>query len=105
MGLYVRRRRLGRRAADQTRRRARQDIQGVTTMAAKLDLLSVGKGMLLPPHVETLQKDFTIHYLPPSPAERAAFLAPLADKIRFMQTTGFNGADAGLIGMLPKLEI
>jgi len=74
-------------------------------MAAKLDLLSVGKGMLLPPHVQALEKDFIIHYLPGNPAERAAFLAPLADKIRFMQTTGFNGADATLINALPKLEI
>jgi lactate dehydrogenase-like 2-hydroxyacid dehydrogenase len=74
-------------------------------MASKYDLISVGKGMLLPLHVETLQKDFTIHYLPGAPAERTAFLAPLADKVRFLQTTGFNGADAALINALPKLEI
>ena len=74
-------------------------------MATKHDLISVGKGMLLPPHVEALQQDFNILYMPGSPAERAAFLAPLADKVRFMQTTGFNGADAALMGALPKLEI
>lgn len=73
-------------------------------MAQKPDLLSVGKGMLLPPHVETLQKDFNIHYLP-STGDRPAFLTELADKIRFVQTTGFNGADAALINALPKLEI
>lgn len=72
---------------------------------AKHDLVSVGKGMLLPPHLEALQKDFNLHFLPAAPAERAAFLAPLADTVRFMQTTGFNGADAALITALPKLEI
>ena len=32
-------------------------------------------------------------------------LSKLADKTRFLQTTGFHGADAALINALPKLEI
>ncbi len=68
----------------------------------KPDLISVAP--LPPPQMAELEKDFTIHRLP-APAERMAFLKPLADKARFMLTSGFHGADAGLIGALPKLEI
>ncbi len=68
----------------------------------KPDLVSVAA--LPPSQMAELEKDFTIHRLP-KPEERAAFLKPLADKVRFLQTTGFHGADAQLIGALPKLEI
>jgi lactate dehydrogenase-like 2-hydroxyacid dehydrogenase len=70
----------------------------------KPDLISISKSMFLPPHVPDLEKDFTIHYLPP-PAERPAFLKSLADKVRFVQTTGTAGCDRTIIDALPKLEI
>ncbi|HEX6980189.1 MAG TPA: 2-hydroxyacid dehydrogenase [Alphaproteobacteria bacterium] len=68
----------------------------------KPDLISVAP--LLPKQMAELEQDFTIHKLPPVP-ERPAFLAKLADRVRFLQTTGFYGADAALINALPKLEI
>lgn len=68
----------------------------------KPDLISVAP--LLPRQMKELESDFTIHALP-GPAERPAFLAKLADRVRFLQTTGFYGADAALINALPKLEI
>jgi lactate dehydrogenase-like 2-hydroxyacid dehydrogenase len=58
----------------------------------------------MPKHMAELEQDFTIHKLPGA-AERAAFLSKFADKVRFLQTTGFHGADAALINALPKLEI
>lgn len=74
-------------------------------MAEKPDLISIGKGMMLPPHIETMEREFTVHFLPKDTAERPAFLKPLADKVRFVQTTGSDGAKADLIAALPKLEI
>jgi lactate dehydrogenase-like 2-hydroxyacid dehydrogenase len=68
----------------------------------KPDLISVAP--LMPKHMAEIEQDFTIHKLPPA-AERGAFLSKLADKVRFLQTTGFHGADAALINALPKLEI
>lgn len=68
----------------------------------KPDLISVAP--LLPRQMKELESDFTIHALP-APVERPAFLAKLADRVRFLQTTGFYGADAALINALPKLEI
>jgi lactate dehydrogenase-like 2-hydroxyacid dehydrogenase len=59
---------------------------------------------LMPAQMADLEKDFTIHKMPPA-AERAAFLKPLADKVRFLQSTGHHGADAALMDALPKLEI
>jgi len=71
----------------------------------KPDLVSAGKGMLLEPHHPALARDFTVHYLPMKPDEHAAFLKPIADKVRFLQTTGTYGANAALMDLLPKLEI
>jgi hydroxypyruvate reductase len=68
----------------------------------KPDLISVAP--LLPKQMAEIEQDFTVHKLPPG-AERPAFLGKLADKVRFLQTTGFHGADAALINALPKLEI
>lgn len=68
----------------------------------KPDLISMAP--LLPAQMADLEKDFTIHKMPPA-AERAAFLKPLADKVRFLQSTGHHGADAALMDALPKLEI
>ena len=71
----------------------------------KPDLISAGTGMLLPPHHVELERDFTVHYLPTQAEEQAAFLAPLADRVRFLQTTGSVGAKAALMDALPRLEI
>src|SRR5437879_686596 len=64
---------------------SRSEIQKLRC-AVKPDLISISKSMFLPPHVPELEKDFTIHYLPPPP-ERPAFLKSLADRVRFVQTT------------------
>jgi hydroxypyruvate reductase len=74
-------------------------------MAEKPDLISIGKGMMLAPHIETMEREFTVHYMPANAAEQDAFLKPLAGKVRFIQTTGSHGAKAELIAALPKLEI
>lgn len=74
-------------------------------MVDKPDLLSVGRGMMLASHIETMEREFTVHYMPAAAAEQGAFLKPIADKVRFMQTTGSLGASADLIAALPKLEI
>lgn len=74
-------------------------------MVDKPDLISIGRGMMLPPHIETMEREFTVHYMPAAPGEQAAFLKPIADKVRFIQTTGSHGAKADLIAALPKLEI
>jgi lactate dehydrogenase-like 2-hydroxyacid dehydrogenase len=71
----------------------------------KPDLVSAGTGMLLDPHHPELARDFTVHYLPAKADEHAAFLRPIADKVRFLQTTGAFGASAAFMDLLPKLEI
>lgn len=71
----------------------------------KPDLISAGTGMLLAPHHDELAHDFTVHYLPARPEEHAAFLRPIADRVRFLQTTGTYGANLALMDALPKLEI
>lgn len=68
----------------------------------KPDLVSVAP--LMAPKMAELDADFTVHRLPPPP-ERPAFLAGRRDRVRFMQTTGFAGADRSLIEALPRLEI
>jgi hydroxypyruvate reductase len=74
-------------------------------MVDKPDLISIGRGMMLPPQIETMEREFTVHYMPAAAAEQAAFLKPIADKVRFIQTTGSHGAKAELMTALPKLEI
>src|SRR5262249_29443992 len=73
--------------------------------AVKPDLLSIGGGMLLPPHFADIERDFTLHRLPSAAAEQQAFLKPLADRLRYIQTTGTTGCSAAIIDALPKLEI
>ncbi len=68
----------------------------------KPDLVSVQP--LPPAQMTALGELFSVHKLPP-PQARAAFLGPIADRVRFIQTTGFIGADRALIEALPKLEI
>ncbi len=74
-------------------------------MVDKPDLISIGRGMMLAPHIEAMEREFTVHYMPAAAAEQAAFVKPIADKVRFMQTTGSHGAKGDLIAALPKLEI
>lgn len=69
----------------------------------KPDLLSVAA--LPPPQMAELDKDFTIRKLPPPGEQRDALLRSIGAATRFMQTTGFHGADAELISAFPKLEI
>jgi len=71
----------------------------------KPDLLSIGGGMLLPPHFVELERDFALHRLPASADAQPAFLKPLADRLRLVQTTGTAGCSAAVIDALPKLEI
>lgn len=71
----------------------------------KPDLISAGTGMLLAPHHDELARDFTVHYLPARSEEHAAFLRPIGDRVRFLQTTGTYGANPTLMDALPKLEI
>jgi hydroxypyruvate reductase len=68
----------------------------------KPDLISMAP--LLPAQMAELDKDFTVHKMPP-PAERAAFLKKLGGTVRFLQSTGHHGADAALMDAQPKLEI
>lgn len=75
-------------------------------MTEKPHLLSIGK-MMLPSHKEKLAQDFTVHYMPdmlPVP-ERAAAMTEYVDKLRYVQTSGFQGADTALINALPRLEL
>lgn len=74
-------------------------------MVDKPDLLSYGRGMMLASHIETMEREFTVHYMPADKAEQGPFLKKIADKVRFMQTTGSLGASAELMAALPKLEI
>ena len=72
-------------------------------MPMKPDLISIAP--LLPAQMARLAERFTIHALPAADPERGAMLARLADKVRFLQTTGFHGCDKAMMEKLPKLEI
>lgn len=74
-------------------------------MVDKPDLISIGRGMMLASHIETMEREFTIHDMPAVAAEQPAFLKKLADKVRFIQTTGSHGCNAATMEALPKLEI
>jgi lactate dehydrogenase-like 2-hydroxyacid dehydrogenase len=69
----------------------------------KPDLISVAP--LMQKHMDQIAEDFTIHKLPPAGPERDALLAKVGPELRYLQTTGFHGADANLLNALPKLEI
>ncbi|MFQ5953758.1 MAG: 2-hydroxyacid dehydrogenase [Kiloniellales bacterium] len=59
----------------------------------------------LPKHiVEPLEAEFTVYRLW-QPEDRDLFLGEVADDVRGIATSGMDGADAALIGALPKLEI
>jgi hydroxypyruvate reductase len=69
----------------------------------KPDLISVAP--LMQKHMDEIAQDFTIHKMPPAGPERDALLAKVGPTLRYLQTTGFHGADAKLLNALPKLEI
>jgi lactate dehydrogenase-like 2-hydroxyacid dehydrogenase len=70
----------------------------------KPDLIAIDSLKLQPSHWTTLEGEFTVHRLPAA-EQRAEFLKPIAERVRFVQTTSFVGIKADLINALPKLEI
>lgn len=69
----------------------------------KPDLLSVEA--LRPQSMEELAQIFTVHALPMDKSLWIERAKPIADKVRFVQTTGFAGCPGDLMATLPKLEI
>lgn len=67
------------------------------------DLISMAP--LMPAAMARLEERFAIQKLPAAAAEQAAFFKGLAERARFLQTTGVHGAPAATIEALPKLEI
>jgi lactate dehydrogenase-like 2-hydroxyacid dehydrogenase len=56
------------------------------------------------PSLQKLDETFTLHRLWEA-ADRAAFYAPLAAKVRAIVSSGHAGADAAMMDALPKTEI
>jgi hydroxypyruvate reductase len=69
----------------------------------KPDLISVEP--LRPQSMAELAETFTVHALPADRQSWADAARPLADRVRFVQTTGFSGCPTALMAALPKLEI
>jgi lactate dehydrogenase-like 2-hydroxyacid dehydrogenase len=70
----------------------------------KPDLIAIDSDKLQPSHIKMLEAEFTVHHVPPS-GDRAAFVKPIADSVRFASTSAFIGLKADLMQALPKLEI
>src|SRR6187402_2159097 len=56
------------------------------------------------PTLEELDRRFTLHRLWDA-KDRAAFYAPLADRVRAIVSSGHAGADAAMMDALPKTEL
>jgi hydroxypyruvate reductase len=69
----------------------------------KPDLVSVEP--LRPQSMEELAQIFTIHALPLDRNKWVEAVKPVAERVRFVQTTGFSGCPGPLMAALPKLEI
>ncbi len=69
----------------------------------KPDLLSIEP--LRPQSMEELAQFFTIHQLSMDKATWLDQAKPVAERVRFVQTTGFSGCPSALMTALPKLEI
>jgi lactate dehydrogenase-like 2-hydroxyacid dehydrogenase len=67
-----------------------------------VEILSVGP--FYAPSYATMERDFSVHKLWQA-KDRDALINQVGGRIRGIQTTGGHGADAKLIGALPKLEI
>jgi lactate dehydrogenase-like 2-hydroxyacid dehydrogenase len=68
---------------------------------AKIDVIAASP--LYPPIMEALTATYAVHRLYEA-GDRAAFLAPLANRVRGIATFS-GGVDAGLMKALPRLEI
>lgn len=69
----------------------------------KPDLLSIAP--LVPRQMARMADRFTIHPLPGGEADQGQLLARIGPGLRFLQTTGFNGAGTDLLRQFPELEI
>jgi hydroxypyruvate reductase len=69
----------------------------------KPDLVSVEP--LRPQSMEELAQIFTVHALPLEREKWVEAVAPIADRVRFVQTTGFAGCPGPLMAALPRLEL
>lgn len=69
----------------------------------KPDLLSVEP--LRPQSMEELSQIFTVLQLPMDKSRWIELARPIAERVRFVQTTGFAGCPGDLMATLPKLEI
>lgn len=66
------------------------------------EILSVGP--FYAPSYESMERDFTVHKLWQA-EDRAALIAEVGGRVRALQTSASQGADAKLMDALPKLEI
>jgi lactate dehydrogenase-like 2-hydroxyacid dehydrogenase len=69
----------------------------------KPDLVSIEP--LRPQSMAELAETFTVHALPVDRSLWVGAVAPVAERVRFVQTTGFSGCPSDLMRALPKLEI
>jgi hydroxypyruvate reductase len=69
----------------------------------KPDVLSIAP--LVPRQMGRMAERFTIHQQPDIGPERERMHATLGPTLRFLQTTGFDGAGVELLKRFPKLEI
>ena len=69
----------------------------------KPDLVSIEP--LRPQSMAELAETFTVHALPGDRSRWVEAVAPVAERVRFVQTTGFSGCPSDLMRALPNLEI
>jgi len=69
----------------------------------KPDLVSIEP--LRPQSMAELAETFTVHALPADRSRWVEAVAPMAERVRFVQTTGFSGCPSDLMRALPNLEI
>jgi lactate dehydrogenase-like 2-hydroxyacid dehydrogenase len=69
----------------------------------KPDLVSIEP--LRPQSMAELAETFTVHALPADRSRWVEAVAPVAERVRFVQTTGFSGCPSDLMRALPNLEI
>ncbi|MBE0627849.1 MAG: 2-hydroxyacid dehydrogenase [Burkholderiales bacterium] len=68
----------------------------------EIEILSVGH--FYAPSYESMERDFTVHKLWQA-KDRAALLREVGGRVRALQTSAANGADAQLMDALPKIEL
>jgi lactate dehydrogenase-like 2-hydroxyacid dehydrogenase len=67
-----------------------------------IEILSVGH--FYAPSYESMERDFTVHKLWQA-KDRAALLKEVGGRVRALQTSAANGADASLMDALPRIEL